>query len=253
MFKFHKWVKTIILLFGLGILISCIFIVEQAYAKQVCKTIDISIAENQGQDFIQEKEIITQLAEKNIVGLGNTLMKHLKSKNIENIIKKHDYVRFCTVYKTWKGHLKVNILPKRPIARVISNAEPGHYIDDMGTVVPLSKTHTARVLLVNSEILCKLRTTIQDTPYGKDILKVFNLIDKDPFWRAQIVHISIDNRNELILHTQFNRQKVYFGKPDNIEEKMKKLKLFYTTILLSKGWNAYKRVNLKFDNQIVCE
>ncbi|OJW73502.1 MAG: hypothetical protein BGO68_03625 [Candidatus Amoebophilus sp. 36-38] len=246
----YRWIKTLSLVFGLLLLVSSIFIAEKKYIDQPCKRINIHIKNLSDQSFIKEKDILAYLAKK----YENTLsLQQIKSKNIETIIKSHDFIRFCTVYKTWKGDLNILILPKQVIARMTCSSETDRYIDEVGGILPLSTSYAARVLLVDSEILCKLKSSIRDAPYGEAILKALNLIDKDPFWKAQVTHISIDNRNELTLSTQFNRHKVYLGSPDNIENKMKKLKIFYKDILPYKGWNSYKRINLKFDNQIVCE
>ena len=58
---------------------------------------------------------------------------------------------------------------------------------------------------------------------------------------------------EMILYPQVTRQYVQFGTIDDWERKMAKLKIFYDRILPFKGWNSYTRVNLKYDNQIICE
>jgi cell division protein FtsQ len=253
MFKIYIWIKNLSLLLGLLILLSCIFVAEQKYSKQICKQINIDILKNTEQDFIKEKDILAYLSENKLLEVGTSRLTQIKSKQLEDIIKSHDFVRFCTVYKNWKGNIKIAILPKHVIARITCPYESDSYIDEQGEIVSLSPNYTARVLLVDSEILPKLRKHVQYAPYGKEILKILNLIDKDPFWKAQITYININDQSELTLYTQFNRQKVRLGKPANIENKMKKLKLFYTNILPNKGWNTYKQVNLKFDNQIVCE
>jgi len=247
-----RWIKTLSLVASLLLLVGSIFIAEQKHMKQPCKRINIHISKSD-QSFINEKDILTYLADQYIFREKNLNLQLIKSKNIEDIIKLHDFIQLCTVYKTWKGDLNILILPKQVIARVICPFEPDHYIDETGAILPLSTNYTPRVILVDSEKLCKLKSSIRDLPYGKKILKTLKIIDKDPFWKAQITHMHIDHGNEVILSTQFNRHKVYLGKPDNIKNKMKKLKLFYKNILPCKGWSSYKRINLKFDNQIVCE
>jgi len=49
------------------------------------------------------------------------------------------------------------------------------------------------------------------------------------------------------------KQLILFGPMDEIEEKFKKLKLFYKEVLPKKGWNTYSSINLKYKNQIVCK
>jgi cell division protein FtsQ len=55
------------------------------------------------------------------------------------------------------------------------------------------------------------------------------------------------------MYPQVGKQYIEFGKAEQIEEKFSKLTIFYQKILPFKGWNTYKRVNLKYFNQIVCE
>ncbi|MHB9147466.1 MAG: cell division protein FtsQ/DivIB [Candidatus Amoebophilus sp.] len=253
MFKFYQWIKSLSLLVGVLLLFGCLIIVEKRYAKQRCKTIDIHIQNVGEQHFIDEKDIFSYLTEKYIYPLQDAPIQQIKITQIENIIKSHNFVRKCSVYKTWKGDIKINILPKRVLARIICPYGIDQYIDELGELVPLPKIYTARVLLLDSVELCNLENTIQSVPYSKSILKVLHLINKEPFWKAQITHISVNKKGELTLTTLFNRQKIYLGKPEDIEKKMKKLMLFYKVIIPCKGWNAYKRINLKFDNQIVCE
>jgi len=40
---------------------------------------------------------------------------------------------------------------------------------------------------------------------------------------------------------------------ETIEEKFRKLMVFYKEILPQKGWTRYERVNLKYEGQVVAE
>jgi cell division protein FtsQ len=47
---------------------------------------------------------------------------------------------------------------------------------------------------------------------------------------------------------------IHFGRADEqVEEKFKRLKIFYKEGLKKVGWDQYKTINLKFDKQVVCE
>jgi len=48
-------------------------------------------------------------------------------------------------------------------------------------------------------------------------------------------------------------QRVEFGKAENIEEKFKKLMIFYKEILPQRGWTKYERVNLEYEGQVIAE
>ena len=98
-----------------------------------------------------------------------------------------------------------------------------------------------------------IHKSLQESAYGQALLELLHYINQDPFWRAQITHLRIDAQGKIIMNTQVSKQNVEFGKPQNIAQKFAKLQLFYHKIIPYKGWNTYKRVNLEFTNQIVCE
>ena len=46
--------------------------------------------------------------------------------------------------------------------------------------------------------------------------------------------------------------RIVLGKVEGCEERLEKLMLFLKDGIAKKGWNRYKEINLKFDNQVVC-
>ena len=85
------------------------------------------------------------------------------------------------------------------------------------------------------------------------MLGLIHYINEHPFWKSQIAEMYVNKKGEVTFYTQISKQRVEFGKPENIEAKFKKLKIFYKEILPAKGWNNYEKVSLKYNNQIVCE
>lgn len=253
MLKWQRWIKNLSLALGWLVLIAYIIQVEKKYTQQICKHIQVTILPIAEQHLLDENSILAYLSAKINFSLYNLPCHQIKTKELENIIKSHNFVQLGSVYKNWQGNLKITILPRRILARMINTYESDRYIDSTGTIVPLSTAYTPNVLLIESKKTYKLNSNILLSSEGKGLLSMLNLITEDPFWKAQITHINITQADELILSTQFTRYKICFGRADNIKNKMKKLKLFYEVILPYKGWNAYKRISLQFDKQIVCE
>ncbi len=78
-------------------------------------------------------------------------------------------------------------------------------------------------------------------------------MEKSPFWKAQIAQAEIAKDGDITLYPQIGRQTIDFGQPENIEDKFKRLDIFFKKILPVKGWNYYQKVSIKYNNQIVCE
>lgn len=253
MFGLYRWIKIGGLTIGFAALIGLILWTETKHAQRICQGIDIHILQPTDHQFIQEPAVLARITEMYAGVIVGKQFQQIASKKIENTIKSDNFVRTCKVYKNWNGHLKITIVPKRPIARIVGIERLDKYIDEQGEILPLSANYTARVLLVYDRHLLSIHKTLKESKYGLALLQLVKIIDQDPFWQSQISQISTDAKNRLTFATQLGNQVITFGRLEKIGEKMKKLKLFYKVILPYKGWNRYNRVSLEFDHQIVCE
>jgi cell division protein FtsQ len=78
-------------------------------------------------------------------------------------------------------------------------------------------------------------------------------LHEDAFWQAQIAQLDIAANGEINMIPQVGGQLIEFGQPVEVETKLKKLGIFFTRILPTRGWNRYHRVNVEYQNQIVAE
>ena len=81
-------------------------------------------------------------------------------------------------------------------------------------------------------------------------------INKNAFWKAQIAQIHVNKENEISLYLQVGNPEINFGRLENqedINKKMNKLDIVCKKILTTKGWNTYKKISLKYNNQIICQ
>ena len=243
-----KVAGLIILIFG------SIGLVEKQYGARICSSIHVEIDNQHKNYFISESDIIdliTDGGEQRIVG---ELFSDLKLRAIEKELLKTKFIQNAEVFKDLGGNLTIKINQSRPIARLISQKMNDRDISNQGEVLPLSKRYTARVLIIDGAYADNAKLySLYESEYGKSLMELLHFIERDPFWKAQIAQLSIDKKGDIRMYTQVSKQEVEFGKPENIEEKFMKLKIFYKDILPAKGWNSYERVSVKFNHQIVCE
>ena len=98
-----------------------------------------------------------------------------------------------------------------------------------------------------------VKTDLTETEEGQKIYDLLKYIQRDRFWKAQVAQLDIAEDGEIIIYPQVTKQLVEFGQAENIDSKFERLKIFYKQILPRKGWNLYKRVNLKYKDQIIAE
>ena len=246
--KTGKISMLLLLIFG------SIGFVEKRYSERICSAIEVKISNQYKNYFINESDvidIITKRGEERIVGSS---FDELNLKEIENELYDNKFIFNAEVHKDLKGTLWVNIDQSRPIARLMSKKMSDRYISENGEVLPLSRRYTARVVLIDGAFADNSKLyDLKETELGNRLLELLSYIDSDEFWKAQVAQLTIDKKGIIKMYTQVSKQEVEFGKPVEIEEKFRNLKIFYKEILPSKGWNSYNRVSVRFKNQIVCE
>ena len=237
-------------------LAGLIAIIGFAGNKNVSRNVDdvvVRISDQNGDFFTDQLEIIDLLnAEGTDYVLGLSI-DHLDLKQLESRVEAHPFVEDAQVYKDVKGQLVVNVTQSKPVARIFRRGKEDQYIDEHGNLLPTITKHTSRVLILQLEHEFSWKDNITETDYGTNLLHLLNHINDDIFWKAQIAGIVVKRDGELNMLPQVTKQEIVFGLPEDLEEKFKKLKVFYKQVLPNKGWNTYSMVNVKFKNQLVCE
>lgn len=203
--------------------------------------IDISIMDSLHTHFISDSEIRNLILKNHPELIGNSA-DNVNKEDLENLINKIPSVKNTEVYASLTGCLNILIEQRKPIVRFVK--DEGFYIDEEGKRMPLSSNYTSRVLVVSGNI----RDRIIET----ELMPLVNFIIKDEFWYSQINQIYVDSNNEYTLIPRVGGQKIDLGKIDNFERKFAKLYALYKDGFPTVGWNKYNKINLKYENQIVC-
>ena len=186
--------------------------------------------------------------------LGQSTFR-LNIQEIEARLSAHEWVEKAEVYRMHNGDIRIAMHQKEPLARLIYSDQKEQYLTEKGELIPLSDHFTARVLILRLPYPMRQAQSGWQRPDHPrySLWETLLLIRSDDFWRAQIAECLLDKKNELKMYTQLSRQLVFFGQPVRVQEKLNKLYIFYRRVLPQKGWNRYRKVDLRFAHQIVCK
>ncbi|MEM7550144.1 MAG: cell division protein FtsQ [Bacteroidota bacterium] len=234
--------------------VVCVGFIDKKQEARACENIIINIDEQSGNYFITEDDIIDILTSKGERFILGTPFEELNLKFLEKEVRNHSFVHKADVFRDIKGTLIVNAKQCRPIARILTSNGESKYVSQEGEILPLSKRFTARVPIIAGNWTSTIKNqTIDSVRFGTEIFELLEFIDQDEFWKAQIAQLKIDRKGNVELFQQVGKQIIELGKPEELEDKFERLKIFYDEILPRKGWNHYEKVSLAYRNQIVCE
>ncbi|WP_298361381.1 cell division protein FtsQ/DivIB [Runella sp.] len=253
-----RWVWGVLGCFLVG---TIFLFVEMQQKSKRCKGIIVKLDETAEYPFFTEQDIENLLTLKGVDAVVGMSFSKINLKGLEKRVLKNRLINKCEVFRDLSGNLVVSIDQQHPVGRLIPNAtlskeqslsaSQGGYLTESGEIVPLSARFAARTVLISGDFFDKTQNL--KTVKGQHLIVFLKNLQQNPFWKAQVAEVIVDKDSELTLVPQVGQHQIDFGLPDDIEIKFKKLKIFYKTILPLKGWNKYKRVSVKFKNQIVCE
>ncbi len=214
----------------------------------------INISNQYNNYFIDENDLLNIITDDGSKLIEGNIVSRFKLRDIEERLGNELYLSNAQTYRDLKGNLVVNASLRRPVARIVRDNAPDAYIGNDGVLLPVSEKFTSRVLLITGSYTDSLVSNENaNTGGSKKYFEMIQFINDDPFWKAQIAQMDINSKGEINMYPQVTKQLVEFGLPIDIEKKFRKLDIFYKKILPVKGWNHYKRVNLEYSNQIICE
>jgi cell division protein FtsQ len=252
----NRKIKSLIFgVFCAAVLGALAFFENTRQLQKNCEKVSIAIENEYNNYFISDREVTELLTKNGTEKITGLRREEINLKNLEMRIKAHKFVKDAQVSRDLKGNLTVSIKQNRPIARLIQeDSQRDVYIDDEGNILPLSERFTARVIpITKAGTAPALNSAFFQDSVGQSYLDLLQFIDHDNFWKAQLAQMHIDAKGKVSFMPQVGDQVIEFGQPEDIEKKFKKLMILYKRVLPEIGWSKYKRVNVEFNDQIICE
>lgn len=223
-------------------------------ANRPVEGVVVNIADEFNNYFISERGVTALLTRSGQEPVLGTRPEGAKLRELENRLRAHAFVKEAQVYRDLSGNLHADVRQNRPIARLVhADARLDTYVDAEGRRLPLSPLYTARVATVARAGGLPLPATFFQDSTGRRYLEFLRYVDGHPFWRAQVAEVFVEPDGKLSFTQQIGDQRIEFGPPEAVADKFAKLMVFYRQIPSVLGWDTYHRVNVEYQDQIICE
>ena len=230
-FNWGKILLVLILIFSIGILYAS----NMKNKSRIINKIHVKIIPNSS--YFISADSIQNSINKYIL----TSKDSISLSRIEQEIDKNTYIEKSQVYMNIGQELNVDIKQKEPIARVITT-DSIFYLDKNSNFMSLSKLKSSNVPVVfgfneNSDL--------------KYLTEISLIIKKDEFLNKNISQIFIKDDQKIDLKIWGNSTIIEFGNNNRLKNKIQNLKAFYNRAISKNEIDKYKKINLRFENQVV--
>jgi len=187
-------------------------------------------------NFISNDSVLKMVDKYN---LSSKVKIHLSK--IEEEINKINSVQNAEAYIFPNQKLFLDIKQKEPIARIFTN-DSVFYLDKNSNFMSLSNLQSVKVPLIFGY------SKESDLKY---LTKISLLIKNDDFLNNNISQIIILENQHINLRFRHSNTIIELGNNFDLDNKIQNLKAFYTRAYAINEVDKYKKLNLKFENQVV--
>lgn len=244
-------------LFLLGILFTAIEYKFNSKSEQL----NVNIEPINGKYFITAEDVGDLIKEK-FYGetpqkvedlLANEALKRINLKDLEEVVDNFPWVLESDVFVDAQNNITIDIIQRKPIMRCFDVKNNSFYIDEFGTRMPTSEHEVERVIVASGNIQAPRLSVEADTLYNviDSLHKIVQFIRQDTFLTAQIEQIYVEKNQDFTLIPKVGDTELIFGDLTFMEDKFRKLKIFYLEAMPYEGWRKYDKLNLKYKKQVV--
>ena len=240
-----KKILLSIVLFVLGgYFIASITLFNKPSDSEVCTQVKTFVNDSLRAGFINAKEVERILKSFDLYPIDKKVVD-INTREIEDKLQENPFINKAQCYRSATGKICIEISQRLPILRILSRTGESCYLDAQGHHMASGNAlYAANLPVVTGHVTSKYAI--------KYLLPLGQYIQEDEFWDSMIEQINITENGNVELVPRVGNHIVYLGKPEQFEEKLYRLKIFYEKALSQIGWNKYSRINLEFSNQIIC-
>lgn len=239
---------------GLLVILAMVAFAEKTHQDAKVRNVEVDFKGSYDHEFVKRSDIMYLVREHAQAPIDGQNLKTIQLDSLENGLQNNPYIKEAEVFSGLNGTFHLQIIQRNPLFRVINQKGQSFYIDEAGRKMPVSKQYTARVITAKGQI--KEAPTPVDSFPGETVnrlYKVCHFINKHEFLTSLTGNILVNEHKEFTIIPRMGDNTIHLGKATQLDEKFRKLRVFYERVFPREGWYKYKSINLKFDQQIIAK
>lgn len=209
-----------------------------------CNRVEIRVYPSDEIAFVTHQRVNELLLDEDRQSPVGKSLNAINLRYLEKRIRRHPAVDKANVYTHLDGRLIAEVWQREPVIRIHAGQGYGFYLDKNGNEFPLSNQYSARVMVATGHI---------DTAVVRKLYTLARFVHENPFWKAQIEQIFVNEEKDLILIPKVGRSNLIIGDTERLEEKLNDLRVIQKDALTSVGWNRYKTISVKYKDIAICK
>ncbi|MBO6026896.1 MAG: hypothetical protein J6P73_06575 [Bacteroidales bacterium] len=253
-----KILKIVLWVITGAALIALFIFGRKWYLETPLKGITFELEREHSNGFVQKDSVVSYA--KAICHLDySAAISTVNLTKIQQLLSGNPWIENSSAYIGLNDTLTLKAKEYEPVLRVYNTEKQSVYITDEGIIFPSSPNYSPRVIIASGNFTFpapRKYSNVSDTTYSRtglgEALAIAQAINADPFLTGNIGQIYKDENNEYELMVNNLSAKVILGHTDALHDKLSRLAILLGQYSGTEELKAFKTLNLKYKNQIVC-
>ena len=217
-------------------------VTNRAERNDTFKSLNIIINDDQNTGFLKKSDVL-ELVGDFTVGFDTLRRCNLNTLSVERRLNANSRVENSSCRILNDGTLAITVDPIDPVARVF-DSKGSVYVNAVGKRVPAHHRYHIDVPVVTTP-------GIADSAMVGKLLPILRVIKSDPKANALVSSLRIDSRGDIIIIPNVVGHVINFGDTTLIDNKFKRLHVFYRDVMPQRGWDAFDTISIKWAGRVV--
>ncbi|MBK7763512.1 MAG: hypothetical protein IPI46_09095 [Bacteroidetes bacterium] len=246
--RIKKIGRNILFLLSVPAIIGAFVFANSNKQNEFCSGIDIHIVNNE-LSFVTTDDI-SKIFENEDIRVDETLVSAIHIAQLEEAIRTNPWVKQVDIFVAADHSLKVQVAQKKAMVRIqlVDSSDHAYYLDEEANPLKLSEQYIAKVPVLTAT---SLNYSIEDMQLKREAVQLAEYIQNDSFWNAMVSQIHLNQKQEFELIPTLGEHLILLGRINDLDNKMKRLLLFYQQGMNTLDWTKYDEIDLRFDRQVV--
>lgn len=243
----HQWIFHLVALAVVGVVLS---LAIQTYKNSPISQMEINIEAIDGNRYlISSDEVQKMINQKVGYDVSRASIKRLDLMDLEYLLDSDERIENSELYMDKNLAVHIDIQQKKPLVRIFTDGG-NYYLDAEGSYVPVTG-HTVRVPVVTGEVDPYVPNYDEDKNHNLNaVLKLGQLVAEDEFLKSLVEQINVVDGNKFVIAPKMGRNKIKLGDITNIEDKLYRLKVFYSKAISKYGIDKFSELDLQYDGKV---
>lgn len=239
-----KKLLLLLLLLALAVYLAlAVGLLSRPSQEARCETVEINFEGDTARRFIDRAEVMRLLRSRGLDPHGQRLCD-IDVQLIEDALRSHPLLQECECYRDAAGRVLIDLQQRTPVLHVLNREGQEFYVDSRAKPFDVPPGQAVRLPVVTGDVP---RSEADSILHGL----VAYLCEKGP-WADSISQATILPGGGLEIALQSEDFLVYLGKTQDVSRKMQLFDKFYRRALWQIGTDKYSRIDLEFNNQVIC-